>query len=412
MKKTIAQTGAAFFKGKKVLVRVDFNVPQHEDGSVADDARIKAALKTINFLTDSGARVILVSHLGRPKGRTEKYTLAPVAERLSQLLAGKGTHVEFASDCIGEPAAVAVDALAPGQVCLLENLRFHPEEEKNDQEFARQLASLADVYVDDAFGTAHRAHASTEGVTRFLRPAFAGFLIDREVRMLSQALDHPERPFATIIGGAKVSSKIGVLENLLSRVDVLVIGGAMAFSFLKARGLNVGKSLVEDDRLDYCRKLESAAKSRDVKLILPVDVVCAPEIKDGSPQKLVAIEDMPTDQMGLDVGPKTSDLIDQALDSCRTVLWNGPLGVFEIPGFEKGTYRVVDKLVALTKRGVKTIVGGGDSVAALGAKGINNEALTHVSTGGGASLEFIEGLVLPGLACLDEAETTSAIKSS
>jgi phosphoglycerate kinase len=412
MKKTIVQQGAEFFQGKKVLVRVDFNVPQSEDGIVADDSRIKAALKTVNFLTDAGARVILVSHLGRPKGRTAKLTLAPVAKKLSELLASKGTPVSFAEDCIGEAAQKEVDALNPGQVCLLENVRFYPEEEKNDPEFAKKLAALADVYVDDAFGTAHRAHASTEGVTHFLRPALAGFLIDQEVRMLSQCLNNPSRPFATIIGGAKVSSKIGVLENLLSRVDVMVIGGAMAFSFLKARGLNVGKSLVEDDRLDYCRKLEADAKAKNVKLILPVDVVSALEMKEGSAQTTVSVENIPSDQMGLDLGPKTADLIDQALNGCKTILWNGPLGVFEIKGFEKSTYRVVDKLVELTKNGVKTVVGGGDSVAALAAKGVKDDALTHVSTGGGASLEFIEGLVLPGIACLDEAETaaTSASK--
>ncbi|MGH9554009.1 MAG: phosphoglycerate kinase, partial [Terriglobales bacterium] len=261
MKKTIVQAGAEAFRGKRVLVRVDFNVPQNDDRSVADDARIRAALPTINFLREAGAKVVLISHLGRPKGGAdEKYSLKPVAKRLEELLKDKNVHVSFASDCVGKSAEDAVNALKAGEICLLENLRFHPEEEKNEPGFAKQLASLGDVYVDDAFGTAHRAHASTEGVTHHLRPALAGMLMDSEIRHLSQTLDNPTRPFATIIGGAKVSTKIGVLENLLQRVDVLVIGGAMAFSFLKARGLNVGKSLCEDDKLDYCRKLENDAK--------------------------------------------------------------------------------------------------------------------------------------------------------
>jgi len=408
MKKTIVQAGSDFFKGKKILVRVDFNVPQNEDGTVSDDSRIKAALKTINFLTDAGAKVILASHLGRPKGVTPKYTLKPVASRLSELLKDKGTQVHFAEDCVGEKAVKAVDALQPGEICLLENVRFHPEEEKNDGAFAKELASLADVYVNDAFGTAHRAHASTEGVTRYLRPALAGFLIDTEVQMLGRCLNNPVRPFATIIGGAKVSSKIGVLENLLGRVDVMVIGGAMAFSFLKARGVEVGKSLVEDDRLEYCRHLEEQAKAKNVKLILPVDVVCASEIKSDAVKKTVSIDAIPADQIGLDLGPETSKLIDRALEDCKTILWNGPMGVFEVAGFEQATFNVVDKLVELTQKGVTTVVGGGDSVAALGAKHVDNSQLTHVSTGGGASLEFIEGLVLPGIASLDDAEKVAA----
>ena len=408
MKKTILQAGAESFMGKRVLVRVDFNVPQHEDGTVADDSRIKAALSTINFLTKASAKVILVSHLGRPKGVTPKYSLKPIADKLSELLGGVGTKVHFAADCVGEPAEKAVTELKPGEICLLENVRFHPEEEKNDDAFAKQLASLADVYVNDAFGTAHRAHASTEGVSKYLQPRLAGFLIDREVEMLGQCLNSPTRPFATIIGGAKVSSKIGVLENLLARVDVMIIGGAMAFSFLKARGVQVGKSLVEDDRLDYCKRLEAEAKSRNVKIILPVDVVCASEIKAGAAQVTVKVDSIPADQMGLDVGPETIKLVNQALDGCKTILWNGPMGVFEIAGFEKATFSVVDKLVELTKKGAITVVGGGDSVAALAAKGVDNSQLTHVSTGGGASLEFIEGLVLPGIACLDEGDKVTA----
>jgi phosphoglycerate kinase len=326
------------------------------------------------------------------------------------LLAERKSRVLFATDCIGEAAENAVNALADGDVLLLENVRFYEDEEKNDPEFAKKLAALGEVYVNDAFGTAHRAHASTEGVAHHLRPALAGMLMDREISHLGQALDNPARPFATIIGGAKVSSKMGVLQNLLSKVDVLVIGGAMAFSFLKARGLNVGKSLVEDDKLDYCRKLESDAQAKGVKLILPVDVVCAPEVTDGAKAVIVPVDKIPTDQKGLDVGPETSKLIDSALNDCQTILWNGPLGVFEMAGFEGGTYRLIETLLKKTKDGAKTIIGGGDSVSALMQKGVKEEALTHVSTGGGASLEFIEGLVLPGIACLDEAETASSVK--
>jgi len=410
MKKTIVQAGAHAFQNKRVLVRVDFNVPQNKDGTISDDTRIKAALPTIEWLRGSGAKVVLMSHLGRPKdGPSEKLSLKPVADRLSQLLSGKEKcTVAFAADCVGEQAEKVVQSLKPGDVCLLENLRFHKEEEKNDKEFARQLGSLGDIYVDDAFGTSHRAHASTEGVTHFVRPALAGFLMEKEITMLSQTLDNPARPFATIIGGAKVSSKIGVLENLLTRVDVMVVGGAMAFSFLKAQGKQVGKSLVEDDKLDYCRELLKKAQEKGVKIILPVDVVCAAEIKAGVAQQTVDVADIPADQMGLDVGPKTSALIDAELKGCQTILWNGPLGVFEVEGFDVATFRLVDTLVALTKGGVKTIAGGGDSVAALGAKKVADSQLTHVSTGGGASLEFIEGLELPGVACLDEVDQPAA----
>jgi phosphoglycerate kinase len=403
MKKTIVQAGQNAFKGKKVLLRVDFNVPQNEGGTVADDSRIEAAIPTLEFLSKAGAKLILVSHLGRPKGPTPKFTLKPVASRLAEIISRKiQGKVSFAEDCIGPKAEEAIAKLKDGDICLLENVRFYSEEEKNDPTFAKKLASLADIYVDDAFGTSHRAHASTEGVTHYLRPALAGLLVEREIRMLSQAVNNPSRPFATIIGGAKVSSKIGVLENLLNKADVLVIGGAMAFTFLKARGLEVGKSLVEDDRLEYCRKLDNEAKSKGVKLILPIDVICAKEIKEGVPT--VTVDKIPADQMGLDVGPATSRLIGEELKNCKTVVWNGPLGVFETPGFEKGTYNLIDVLVKLTASGAKTIVGGGDSVAAINTKGVSEESFTHVSTGGGASLEFLEGLELPGIACLDEAE--------
>ncbi|HEY9868568.1 MAG TPA: phosphoglycerate kinase [Candidatus Obscuribacterales bacterium] len=400
-KRTIADCDAATFSGKRVLVRVDFNVPQNEDLTVADDSRIRAALPTIEYLRRCGARLVLVSHLGRPKGVAEKFSLKPVAQRLSELI---GSPVKFAGDCVGAEAGKVVNSLADAEVCLLENVRFHAEEEKNDPGFARQLASLCDVYVNDAFGTAHRAHASTRGVADFVRPALAGLLMDKEVRALSEMLQNPARPFATVIGGAKVSSKIGVLESLISRVDVLVIGGAMAFSFLKAQGKQVGKSLVEDDRLEFCKDLERRAKERGVSLVLPVDVVCATDPKIGLATVTVSVDAIPADQMGLDVGPQTMAAIRSALSGCRTILWNGPLGVFEIPGFEGGTYELIDILVDLTGRGVKTVVGGGDSVAAIEARDIAAERFSHVSTGGGASLEFIEGLELPGIACLDEQE--------
>ncbi len=395
---TINQVGSPFFNGKRVLVRVDFNVPQNPDLSIADDSRIRATLPTINFLKNAGARVILMSHLGRPRGRDLKLSLAPVAAYLSKLI---GQAVEFIPDCIGEDAEKLVRQLKDGQICLLENLRFYPEEEKNTPEFARQLASLGEVYVNDAFGAAHRAHASTQGVTSFLRPALAGLLMQKELEALSKILKNPERPFAMVIGGAKVSTKVAVLENLIQHVDILVIGGAMSFTFLKARGINIGKSLVEEDRVAFCLELERQAKDRGVKLILPVDVVCALDMKSGSPSTIYPVESIPTDQMGLDLGPSSSVLINDALKKAATIVWNGPLGVFEMAGFEKATGSLIDTLVALTKCGAKTIVGGGDSIAAIDAHGTNPGDFTHVSTGGGATLEFLSGIELPGVACLD-----------
>jgi phosphoglycerate kinase len=385
---------------------VDFNVPQNEDLTISDDSRIRAALPTIKMLRDAGAKVILASHLGRPKGgRDKKFSLKPAADRLSELL---GSPVGFVEDCIGESVASHVGAMKDGDVVLLENVRFYPEEEKNDAEFAKKLAANADLYVNDAFGTAHRAHASTEGVAHLLKPALAGLLMDKELKALSSVLDNPVRPFATVIGGAKVSSKIGVLENLLGKVDVLVIGGAMAFSFLKAQGKQVGKSLVEDDRLDFCKKLLDEAQKKGVRVILPEDVVCAPEFKEGAPTTVVSVDSIPADQMGLDIGPKSSETIKSALSSCKTILWNGPLGAFETKGFEKATFALVDLLVDLTARGTKTLIGGGDSVAAIETKNVNPSSFTHVSTGGGASLEFLEGIELPGVACLDPAQGVGA----
>jgi len=401
-RKTIAQVPQDSLKGKRVFVRVDFNVPQDEQGNITEDSRIRAAMPTIEHLRQSGARVVLASHLGRPKGGpSEKFSLKPVATRLSELI---GTKVHHLADCIGQTVTDFVSNMKEGEVVLLENVRFYPGEEKNDPEFAKKLAENADVYVNDAFGTAHRAHASTEGITKHVKSALAGFLMDKEIKALSGVLDNAARPFATIIGGAKVSSKIGVLENLLSRVDIMIIGGAMAFSFLKAQGKQVGKSLVEDDKIDFCKKLLEQAKEKGVKIILPVDVVCAPELKEGSPTQIKSVDEIPADQMGLDVGPKTVEEIKQALAPCKTILWNGPLGAFETKGFEKATFAVVDLLKDLTAKGAKTIIGGGDSVAAIEEHGVAPTAYTHVSTGGGASLEFLEGLELPGIAALEPAE--------
>jgi phosphoglycerate kinase len=405
-KKTIAHVGPEFFKGNRVLVRVDFNVPQNEDCSISDDSRIRAALPTIEFLRKAGAKVVLVSHLGRPKGVSEKLSLKPVAERLTELLK---SPVLFMTDCIGPEVKASVQGLNNGDVCLLENVRFHPEEEKNDAEFCQQLTTLADVYVNDAFGTAHRAHSSTEGVSRYIRPALAGLLMDKELRALGNALEKPERPFACVIGGAKVSSKIGVLENLLSKVDILVIGGAMAFSFLKAEGKQVGRSLVENDRLDFCKQLMAKAKEKSVKLVLPVDVVCATEMKPGVVTAIHSVDSIPADLIGLDIGPKTIDLINEALAQAKTIVWNGPLGVFEMKGFERGTHALIRTLIDLTAAGVTTIVGGGDSVAAIEAKEVSPEQFSHVSTGGGASLEYLEGLELPGVACLDDHREPSVL---
>lgn len=410
MKKNISSVKEEVFKNKRVLVRVDFNVPQSKtDGSITDDSRIRAAIPTIERLLAHGAKVILLSHLGRPDGkRVEKMTLAPVAKRLKDLMNEKAeVEVEFVEDTVGAEVEAKVNAMKAGSVLLLENVRFHAGEEENDPEFVKQLAKLADVYVNDAFGTAHRAHASTEGVAHHVRPALAGMLMDREIRMLSQALDNPVRPVACIIGGAKVSSKIGVLNNLIEKVDIVIIGGAMAFTFLKARGLQVGKSLVEDDRLEYCKELEKKAEKKGVRIILPEDVVCAAEMKEGARSVTVDVDKMPADQIGLDIGPKSIKTVKDALEPCKTILWNGPPGVFEIAGFDKGTDELIDMLVTLTRKGAKTIIGGGDSVAALQKRNIPGDALTHVSTGGGASLEFLEGIELPGVSALDPAEAAA-----
>ena len=382
-------------KGKKVFVRADFNVPLDGD-KITDDTRIRSALPTIEYLLDNGAKVILASHLGRPKGKpSEKYSLSPVAKRLSQLL---GKEVKIAGDCVGPEVQAQAAKLQPGEVLLLEKLRFHAEEEKNDPEFAKQLASLADLYVNDAFGTAHRAHASTAGIAQYLTAA-AGFLLEKELKFLGGALENPQRPFVAILGGAKVSDKIGVIQNLLGKVDKLIIGGGMAYTFLKSRGLGIGKSLLEADKIDLARRLEAEAKARGVQLLLPVDVIVADEFAETSNHKAVSVEEIPADWEGMDIGPKTIQLFRQALVGAKTVVWNGPLGVFEMKPFSLGTKAIAQTLAELED--ATTIIGGGDSAAAVEQLGYADK-ITHISTGGGASLEFLEGKELPGVAALSQ----------
>ena len=399
-KKTVANLSASDISGKRVLVRADFNVPLNDQGEITDDTRIRAALPTIKDLTGKGAKVILCSHFGRPKGKVnEDMRLTPVAQRLSEVL---GQEVKKCDDCIGEAVAADVAALSSGQVLLLENVRFHGGEEKNDPAFAKQLASVADLYVNDAFGTAHRAHGSTEGVTHHLSPSVAGFLIEKELKYLQAAIENPQRPLAAIIGGSKVSSKIGVIETLLDKVDKLLIGGGMIFTFYKARGLSVGKSLVEEDKLDLAKSLEAKAKEKGVALLLPTDVVIADNFAADANAKTVSIEAIPDGWMGLDIGPDSVKVFQDALSDCKSVIWNGPMGVFEFDKFAVGTEAIARSLAELTAKGATTIIGGGDSVAAVEKVGVA-EKMSHISTGGGASLELLEGKELPGIAALDEA---------
>lgn len=398
-KKSLASLSAADISGKRALVRVDFNVPVDDKGNITDDTRIRAALPTIQDLTQKGAKVILTSHFGRPKGVDEKLRLTPVAKRLAELL---GQEVIKTDDCIGDDVAAKVAALDNGQVLLLENVRFYKEEEKNDREFARKLAANADFYVNDAFGTAHRAHASTEGVTEFLSPSVAGYLVEKELQYLQSAIEEPKRPLAAIIGGSKVSSKIGVIETLLEKCDKLIIGGGMIFTFYKARGLSVGKSLVEEDKLELAKSLEAKAKERGVALLLPTDIVSADKFAPDANATTVSIENIPADGMGLDIGPDSVKVFQAALADCKTVIWNGPMGVFEFDKFAAGTEAIAHTLAEIGKTGAITIIGGGDSVAAVEKVGLADQ-MSHISTGGGASLELLEGKVLPGIAALDEA---------
>ena len=399
-KKSLASLSSTDLSGKKVLVRADFNVPLDDQGHITDDTRIRAALPTIQHLTSNGARVILTSHFGRPKGKVvDSMRLTPVATRLSELL---GQTVAKPDDCVGDAVASAVAGLENGQVILLENVRFHAEEEANDPEFSKQLASVADMYVNDAFGTAHRAHASTEGVTKYLSPSVAGFLIEKELQYLQGAIEEPQRPLAAIIGGSKVSSKITVIETLLEKVDKLLIGGGMIFTFYKARGLSVGKSLVEDDFVELAKTLEIKAKEKGVDLLLPTDVVVAEKFAADADAQTVSVESIPDGWMGLDIGPDAVKTFQNALSDCKTVIWNGPMGVFEFDKFAVGTEAIARSLADLTKTGACTIIGGGDSVAAVEKVGVADQ-MSHISTGGGASLELLEGKVLPGIAALDDA---------
>jgi phosphoglycerate kinase len=408
-KKTVANLSAADLSGKRVFVRVDFNVPFDDQGNITDDTRIRAALPTIQDLTSKGAKVILASHLGRPIKKNKETgeitivrqgnSLAPVAQRLQDVL---GKPVGFVEDCIGDQVASKVAGMSNGDVLLLENVRFYPEEEKNNSEFAQKLAANADLYVNDAFGTAHRAHASTEGVTKYLSPSVAGYLIQKELQYLQSAIEVPQRPLAAIIGGSKVSSKITVIETLLEKVDKLFIGGGMIFTFYKARGLSVGKSLVEDEFLELAKSLEAKAKEKGVELLLPTDVVVADNFAPDANAQTVSVESIPDGWMGLDVGPDSVKVFQSALADCKSVIWNGPMGVFEFDQFAAGTLAIAQTLAGLTKTGTTTIIGGGDSVAAVEKAGLAAE-MSHISTGGGASLELLEGKVLPGIAALNEA---------
>jgi len=395
-KKTIEQIE---LKNKKVLVRVDFNVPLDENKNITDDKRIVESLPTIKKIIADGGKTILMSHLGRPKGEKNlKYSLAPVAKKLSELL---GQEVKFANDCIGDEVKTLVDSLKPGEVLLLENLRFYKEEEKNVPEFAEKLASLGDVYVNDAFGSAHRAHASTEGVTKFLSVAVGGYLMEKELNYLGKAVTNPVRPFCAILGGAKISGKIDVINNLIDKVDTLIIGGGMAYTFFKAKGLEIGTSILEAEKVELAKEILEKIKGSKLNFLLPVDIVVAPEFKIDSPASVVRYNEIPADKMGLDIGPETIKLFSDAIANSKTVVWNGPMGVFEMDNFAKGTFAVAQSLVDATAQGAVTIVGGGDSAAAI-EKASLADKVSHVSTGGGASLEFLEGKVLPGVAALND----------
>ncbi|MFH2034835.1 MAG: phosphoglycerate kinase [Candidatus Zixiibacteriota bacterium] len=385
--------------GQRTLMRVDFNVPLDADGKITDDKRIVAAMPSIQKLIDEGAQLILCSHLGRPKGKVvPEMSLRPCADRLAELL---GQPVKFAPDCIGPEVEKMAEAMNDGDILLLENLRFHKEETDNDPEFSKQLARLADVYVNDAFGSAHRAHASTEGVTKYFDSCAAGFLMEKEIKYLGQALENPIRPFSAILGGAKVSGKIDVIEHLFPRVNSILIGGGMMFTFIKAMGKSIGKSLIEEDRVFLACEMLETAEANGVDLVIPVDCVVADEMTENAKTSIVDIDSIPDNKMGLDIGPKTIELFKSHLKDAKTVIWNGPMGVFEIKQFSHGTYEIAQILADITALGATTIVGGGDSASAVKKSGLEKK-LSHISTGGGASLEYLEGKILPGLAALTD----------
>jgi len=389
------------FKGKKTLIRVDFNVPLDENLNITDDNRITASLPTIKKVIKDGGRVILMSHLGRPKGGPNpKYSLKPVAVKLSELL---DMDVKFANDCVGEQVETIVNALKDGDVLLLENLRFHPEEEKNVPEFAQQLAKLGEVYVNDAFGTAHRAHASTEGVCKFMQVCASGYLMQKELDYLGKAISNPVRPYTAILGGAKISGKIDVIQNLLPKVDNLIIGGGMVFTFFKAMGYEIGTSLLEEEKVELAKQILDEAKAQNKVIHLPVDMVVAAEFKNESPASTCSVKSMPKDKMGLDIGTETIKDFKKIILNSKTIVWNGPMGVFEMENFAKGTNEIAAALAEATANGAVTVVGGGDSASAIKNAGLD-EKVSHVSTGGGASLEFLEGKILPGVVALTDAK--------
>ena len=388
-------------KNKRVLVRVDFNVPLDENKNVSDDLRIKASLPTIKKIIQDGGKAILMSHLGRPKGeRKATLSLKPASDRLSELI---GQEVKLAPDCIGSATEKLINEMQSGDVVLLENLRFHKEEEKNDPDFSKELAKLGDIYINDAFGSAHRAHASTEGVTRFIKTCAAGYLMQKELDYLGSALANPKRPYCAVLGGAKISGKIDVITNLMDKVDTLIIGGGMAFTFFKAQGKEIGKSLLESEKLELAKELLEKLQSSSIKFLLPVDIVVADEFSNDSPSQTVSVDKIPSDKRGLDIGKESIKLFTDELLRSKTIIWNGPMGVFEMSNFAIGTFAVAQALANATEKGAVTVIGGGDSAAAISDAGLEDK-VSHVSTGGGASLEFLEGKVLPGVAALTDAK--------